>query len=118
VRLGNCRWAEYFDSTGHSRKDIQIAALDHHVDVFGKALVAIMDRRQTDHDCLGDAFFARESLQCRKGLGKLRFLHFMALHGGNHPFEGDHCFRSFKDVHGRCYLLHPACIRSFSSISR
>ena len=49
--------------------------------------------------------FARESLQCRKSLGKLRFLHFMALHDGNHPFESDHRFSSVNDVHGRTYLF-------------
>ncbi len=43
----------------------------------------------------------RESaLQRRKSLGKLRFLRFLALHGGNHPFEVGHCFSGVNDVHG------------------
>jgi hypothetical protein len=82
-----------------------MSAPDHHVDILGRALVAMMDRRQTAHDCQGDAFFARESLQRRQSLGKLRFRHCLALHGGNHPFEVDHCFSSVNDFHGHKYLF-------------
>ncbi len=84
-----------------------MVALGHHVDILGKALVTMMDRRQSAHDRQGDAFFARKSLERRNSLGKLRFPRFIALHSGNRPFEGDQCSGSVGDVHDS--LPSPIC---------
>jgi hypothetical protein len=62
-----------------------------------------MDRRQTAHDRQGYALFARERLQRRKRLGNLRFLRFLALHGGNQPFEVDQRISRVHDFDGHKY---------------
>jgi len=64
---------------GHSGQDVEIVAPHDHVDILGKALIAMMDRRPNAHNCQGDAFLARERLERRQSLGKLRFLLFLAF---------------------------------------
>ena len=51
---------DYFNPVlgGDPGKDVQIPASDHHVDILGKALVAMIDCRQPSDDCQGDLFFA------------------------------------------------------------
>jgi hypothetical protein len=76
---------------------VQIAVADDDLDILGEALVAMVDRRQPADDGQWDALLARESRQRRKGFGELRFLRFVALHGGDDPFEVEQCVSGMND---------------------
>jgi len=77
---------QFMPPSGHSRLFLiavagpfrsgrgRLFAPHDHVDILGKALISNMDRRQTAHNCQGDAFLAPSASSVARALAKFRFL--------------------------------------------
>src|SRR5262249_54288518 len=64
-----------------------------------KALVAMMNRRQSADDGYRNPFLAGEGVQGRQCLCKFRVLRFTPLHSGNQPFKIHEGLRNVDGFH-------------------